>query len=250
MLSPKDAARYSRQISFDKIGKSGQEKLARAKIAIVGMGGLGSVIAMILARAGIGYLRLIDRDIAEPNNLQRQVLFDESDVGATKVFASKNRLNAINSGIKIDAICGDLNEKNVRKLLSGVDVILDGTDNMEARMIINEFAAKNKVSFIYGAAVQDKGMALVVLPGKTACIKCIFQRVSALEMDCGRLGVIPTATGLIATIEANEALKIICGFGKTLSGKLFYADLSENRFDVLDVKRNAKCAVCGKSRVR
>lgn len=241
-----ELVRYSRQIAFDKIGKSGQEKLGNAKIAIVGLGGLGSVIAMILARAGVGYMRLIDRDIVEPNNLQRQVLFDESDIGATKAFASKKRLSAINSGIKIDAICGDLNEKSAKKLLSGVDIILDGTDNMEARMAINAFAVKNKIPFIYGAAVRDKGMALAVLPGKTACLKCIFQKVSGLEMDCGRLGVIPTATGLIAAIEANEALKMICGFGKTLSGKLFYADLSENRFDVLDVKRNSKCAVCGK----
>lgn len=246
MLSLKHSARYSRQIAFDAIGKSGQEKLSRAKVAIVGLGGLGSVIAMILARAGVGYIRLIDRDIVEPNNMQRQVLFDEADVGATKAFASKKRLSAINSGIKIDAICDDLNEKTAKKLLCGVDIILDGTDNMEARMIINSFAEKNKIPFIYGAAVRDKGMALVVLPGKTACLTCIFQRVSGLEMDCGRLGVIPTATGLIATIEANEALKIICGFGKTLAGKLFYADLSENRFDVLDVKRTSKCDVCGK----
>jgi len=245
--SSKYYARYSRQISFDKIGKSGQEKLSRAKVAIVGLGGLGSVIAMNLARAGAGYLRLIDRDIVEPDNLQRQVLFDESDVGATKAFASKKRILSINSGIKIDAICDDLNEKSAKKLLSGVDIILDGTDNMEARMVLNSFAVKNKIPLIYGAAVRDKGMALAVIPGKTACLKCIFQRVSGLEMDCGRLGVIPTATGLIATIEANEALKLICGFGKTLSGKLFYADLSENRFDVLDVKRNTKCEVCGKT---
>jgi len=247
VTSPKDLARYSRQIAFEQIGKSGQEKLSRAKVAIVGLGGLGSVIAMNLGRAGVGYIRLIDRDIVEQDNLQRQVLFDEADVGATKAFASKKRLLAINSKIKIDAICNDLNEKTVKKLLSGVDIILDGTDNMEARMAINAFAVKNKIPFIYGAAVRDKGMALAVIPGKTACLKCIFQRVAGLEMDCGRLGVIPTATGLIATIEANEALKLICGFGKTLAGKLFYADLSENRFDVLDVKRNSKCGICGKA---
>ncbi|MBU4245419.1 MAG: HesA/MoeB/ThiF family protein [Nanoarchaeota archaeon] len=246
MISPERAVRYSRQIAFDTIGKLGQKKLSRAKVAIIGLGGLGSVAAMILARAGVGYLRMIDRDIVEPDNLQRQVLFDESDIGATKSFVSKKRLSAINSGIKIDAICDDLDEKTAKKLLSGVDIILDGTDNMEARMIINAFAVKNKIPYIYGASVRDKGMALAVLPGKTACLKCVFQRVSGLEMDCGRLGVIPTATGLIATIEANEALKIICGFGKTLAGKLFYADLLENRFDVLDVKRNSKCDVCGK----
>ncbi len=245
MLSSKDSLRYSRQIAFDKIGEKGQEKISRAKVAIAGLGGLGSVIAMILARAGVGYIRLIDRDIVETDNLQRQVLFDESDVGTTKAFASKKRLSAINSGIKIDAICDDLNEKTAKKLLSGVDIILDGTDNMEARMIINSFAVKNRIPFVYGAAVQDKGMVLVVLPGKTACLKCIFQRIAGLEMDCGWLGVIPTATSMIATIEANEALKIISGFGKTLAGKLFYADLSGNRFEVLSVRKNSKCEACG-----
>lgn len=246
MLSKKYSLRYSRQIAFDKIGEIGQEKLLRARVAIIGLGGLGSVIAMNLARAGVGHLRLIDRDIVEADNLQRQVLFDESDLGATKAFASKKRLSAINSGIKIDAVCDDLNEKTAKKLLSGVDIILDGTDNMEARMIINSFAVKNRIPFIYGAAVRDRGMALAVVPGKTACLKCIFQRVAGLEMDCGRLGVIPAATGLIGIIEANEAIKLVLGFGKTLAGKLFYADLSENRFDVLDVRRNKKCAVCGK----
>lgn len=246
MLTKEELNRYSRQIAFDKIGKKGQERLARTKVAIIGMGGLGSVIAMILARAGVGYLRLVDRDIVEPDNLARQVLFDESDVGATKAFASKKRLSAINSKIKIDAICDDLNKENAKKLLSGVDIILDGTDNMEARMIINGFSVKRRTPFIYGAAVRDKGMALVVLPGKTACLKCIFQRVAGLQMDCGRLGVVPTATGLIAAVEANEALKLISVFGKTLAGKLFYADLSLNRFDVLRVKRNPECEVCGK----
>ncbi|VVB60113.1 SAMP-activating enzyme E1 [uncultured archaeon] len=243
--SGKDNARYSRQIAFNKIGQKGQEKLSRAKVAIVGMGGLGSVIAMILARAGIGYLRLIDRDVVEPDNLQRQVLFDESDIWAPKAHASKKRLSAINSGIKIDAICGDLNGKNTKKLLSGVDLILDGTDNMETRVIINEFAVKNKIPFIYGAAVRDKGMATLIIPGKTPCLKCIFRRVSGLGMDCGSFGVLPTAAGLIGTVEANEAIKLICGFGKTLQGLLFYLDLSENRFDVLAIKKDRKCGICG-----
>ncbi len=246
MLSSKDTARYSRQISFDKIGQKGQEKLARAKVAIVGMGGLGSVIAMILARAGVGYLRLIDRDIVEQNNLQRQVLFEEDDIGKPKADVSKKRLSAINSGIKIDAVFNCLDEKNAEKLLSGVDIILDGTDNMEARMIINEFAVKNKIPFVYGAAVRDKGMAMLIIPGKTPCLKCIFRRVSGLGMDCGSLGVLPTATGFIGTIEANEAIKFICGFGKTLAGKLFYLDLSENRFDVLGIKKDKRCVICGR----
>ena len=239
--------RYSHQINFKGIGKSGQEKLARAKITIVGMGGLGSVIAMILSRAGVGYLRIIDRDIVEANNLHRQVLFDESDIGKLKADASAARLKKINSAIKIEARAEDLGENNAEKLLSGADIILDGTDNMETRMLINKFAIKNKVPFIYGSAVQDAGMAALIIPGKTACLSCLFPKISKMmPMDCGISGVIPTITALIGTIEANEAIKHIAGFGESLAGKLFYADISANKFEVLKITKDPKCSICKK----
>ncbi len=248
MLQSDISSRYPPQLNFKNLGTSGQLKLSRAKAAIVGMGGLGSVIAMILARAGAGYLRLIDRDVVELNNLHRQVLFDESDIGKLKADASAARLKKINSCIKIDARAEDLNEKNVAKMLSGVDIILDGTDNMETRMVINRFAVKNKIPFIFGSAVQDKGMATLIIPGKTPCLNCLFPKLSKeLALDCGISGVLPTITGLIGTIEANEAIKYIAGFGETLAGKLFCADLSENKFEVLNIKKYSKCAVCGKN---
>lgn len=246
MLTAFEKSRYPPQISFKNLGNSGQSRLSRAKAAIVGMGGLGSVIAMILCRAGVGYLRLIDRDVVELNNLHRQVLFGEEDVGKLKAVASGARLKKINSAIKIDAYAEDLNEKNAAKLLSGVDIILDGTDNMETRMQINKFAVKNKIPFIFGSAVQDKGMATLIITGETPCLNCVFPKLSGkLALDCGISGILPTTTNLIGTIEANEAIKYIAGFGETLAGKLFCADLSENKFEVLKVTRNTKCDVCG-----
>src|SRR3989344_2817250 len=177
--------RYIRQEIFKEIGKIGQQKIGKSAIAIVGLGALGSVSAELLARAGISRLILIDRDVVELSNLQRQSLFDESDIGKPKALAAKEHLNKINSDVEIDFFIDDLNYNNINKIIpiknpnneknnkqvkNQISLILDCTDNLESRFLINDFSTKNKIPFIYSSAVESKGYVFDIIPNKTACL--------------------------------------------------------------------------------
>ena len=171
-----DAARYSRQVRFGPLGEAGQEKLARSRVAIVGCGALGSVSALALARAGVGMLRLIDRDLPEVSNLPRQVLFDEQDIrdGLPKAVAARRQLQRINSDLEIEVEVTDLTPRNADRLLGGVDCIVDGTDNFEARFLINEVCCRDRIPWVYGGAIGAEGRVLAVRPGSTACLRCLI----------------------------------------------------------------------------
>ncbi|HZQ95975.1 MAG TPA: ThiF family adenylyltransferase [Candidatus Sulfotelmatobacter sp.] len=207
-----NAERYSRQILFRGIGESGQQKLALAQVAIVGCGATGSALAGLLARAGLGRLRIIDRDYVESSNLQRQSLFDEADAAESlpKAIAAARRIAAFNSQIGVEPRVDDLVPANVHALLDGVDLILDGTDNFETRYLINDFAVERSRPWIYTAAVGSYAVTLNVIPGKTACLACIFpDSPRGMVETCETSGILNSAVNLAASIAATEALKLL-----------------------------------------
>jgi molybdopterin/thiamine biosynthesis adenylyltransferase len=241
--------RYSRQVLFPEIGPEGQQKLAAAQVAIVGCGATGSALAGLLARAGVGTLRIIDRDYVEPSNLQRQSLFEEADAveSLPKAIAAARRIAAFNSQIVVEPQVADLVPDNAGSLLAGVGLVLDGTDNFETRYLLNDYAVKNSLPWIYTAAVGSYGVTLNVLPGKTACLACIFPDSprGAIE-TCETAGVLNSAVNLAASIAATEALKLLVGAESRVRRTLLSFDVWRNeRAEVAADRPREGCRVCG-----
>jgi molybdopterin/thiamine biosynthesis adenylyltransferase len=246
--------KYSRQILFHGIGEAGQEKLLSASAVLVGCGALGTVVANLLVRAGLGSLRIIDRDFVEPSNLQRQTLFEESDArdALPKAIAAERHLRAINSGVRVEGIVADLTPENALDLLSGFPLILDGTDNFEARLLVNDAAISLDVPWIYTAAVGSYGVTMTIRPGVTACLACLIEgnakngAAIAAEDTCDTTGVLNAAVGVIASVETAEATKILVGKPEPLNGKLISCDVWSGRFQSIRVERNPDCRACAR----
>ncbi len=241
--------RYSRQILFRGIGADGQRRLAESQIAIVGCGATGSAIASLLARAGVGQIRIIDRDFVEPSNLQRQMLFDEADAKESlpKAVAAVRKISAFNSGIVVEPKVADLTPENIAELLRGVKLILDGTDNFETRYLINDFAVQQSIPWIYTAAVGSYAVSLNILPGETACLACVFpdSPIGIVE-TCETSGILNSAVNLAASISATEALKMLVGAGEQIRRTLLSFDTwSNERAEVAADKPIAGCRACG-----
>lgn len=246
------AERYSRQILFRGIGEEGQRRLAAAKVVIVGCGATGSALASLLARAGVGTLRIIDRDYVEPSNLQRQSLFDEKDAAESlpKAIAAARRIAAFNSEIRVEAHVKDLVPHNVEVLLEGMDVILDGTDNFETRYLINDYAVKSSRPWIYAAAVGSYGVTLNVVPGTTACLTCLFpDSPRGMVETCETSGILNSAVNLVASIAATEAMKLLVGGPEApqLRRTLLSFDVwSNERSEIAAAQPRSGCRACGK----
>jgi molybdopterin-synthase adenylyltransferase len=225
--------RYSRQMRFAAIGEAGQRKLLESRALICGCGALGSVLANTLARAGVGKLRLVDRDFLEMNNLQRQVLYDEDDVrsGLPKAIAAQNRLKRINSQIEVEAIVADIDHTNIGQLLQDVDVLLDGTDNFETRFLLNDAALKYGIPWVYGGCIGAEGQTMTILPGQTACLRCLMSESPppGSTPTCDSAGILAPIINLIASIEAMEAIKILVGDEHSTSRELAVFELWENQ---------------------
>jgi molybdopterin-synthase adenylyltransferase len=242
------AERYSRQILFRGIGERGQKKLAQAQVAIVGCGATGSALAALLARAGVGTLRIIDRDYVEPSNLQRQCLFDEADSAESlpKAIAAARKIATFNSQIVVEPKVEDLIPVNIHPLLEGMDIILDGTDNFETRYLINDYALERKRPWIYSAAVASYAVTLNVLPEQTACLACIFpESPQGMVETCETSGILNSAVNLVASIAATEALKILVG-GADLRRTLLSFDLWNNEHaEISAATPRPGCRACG-----
>ena len=249
-MKPAISERYSRQILFPQIGETGQQKLLEARLAIVGCGATGSALASLLARAGVGSLRIIDRDYVEPSNLQRQSLFDEADAAESipKAIAACRKIAAFNSGVIAEPHVSDLRPENIDELLAGVDLILDGTDNFETRYLLNDFSVKNSVPWIYVAAVGSYAATMNIVPGGTACLSCIFPESphGAVE-TCDTSGILNSAVNLSASIAATEAIKLLVGDIKNLRRSLLSHDLWINeRAEIAAAKPSADCRTCAR----
>ncbi len=241
--------RYSRQILFKGIGAEGQRRLGVSSVAIVGCGATGSALASLLARAGVGSIRIIDRDYVEPSNLQRQSLFDEADAAESvpKAIAAARRIAAFNSQIVVDPRVADLIPGNIAELLEGSDLVLDGTDNFETRYLINDYAVKNSVPWIYTAAVGSYGVTLNVLPGRTACLACIFPELPQGTFEtCETAGILNSAVNVAASIAATETLKILVDAGNQVRRTLLSFDVWWNdRAEIATDTPRPDCRVCG-----
>ena len=243
--------KYSRQILFAGIGEEGQKRLMSASAVIVGCGAIGAATANLLVRAGIGRLRIVDRDFVEPSNLQRQTLFDEGDAreALPKAVAAERKLRAVNSGVAVEGVVADLAPKNVEELLLGFDLILDGTDNFETRFLINDVAVKNRRPWIYAAAVASYGLTMTIRPGLTPCLACLLESDSpgqGLEETCDTIGVLGPIVNLIASLEVAEAMKLLAGREEALHGRLISCDVWSGRFQSVRVARNPECRVCAR----
>lgn len=244
--------RYSRQMRVPGIGKVGQQKIMASRVTLCGVGALGTVLANTLVRAGVGFLRVIDRDFVEPSNLQRQVLFDESDVTGNlpKAEAAAIKLRQINSTVTVEPIVADINRTNIEDFCKDADLILDGTDNFEIRYLINDVAIKQNKPWVYGGAVGTEGMTMTILPGETPCLQCVFEKSPGPGEvgTCETAGVLGPIVSLIASMQAAEALKILAGKSEAVNRELFLINLWDNtsrRMKIAPLKgRKGKCRCC------
>jgi molybdopterin/thiamine biosynthesis adenylyltransferase len=236
---------------FAGIGPQGQQRLLASRAAIVGCGAIGAAAANLLVRAGVGYLRIIDRDFVEPSNLQRQTLFDEADAldALPKAVAAERKLRSINSSVSVEGLVVDLSPGNAQELLGGVDLLLDGTDNFESRFLINDFAVKSGLPWIYAAAVASYGLTMAIQPGATACLACLLEtgaNSGGLEETCDTIGVLGPIVNLIASLEVAEALKLLSGRPEALHGRLLSCDVWNGHLQSIRVARNPQCRACAK----
>jgi adenylyltransferase/sulfurtransferase len=234
---------------FPGIAREGQERLVGASVVIVGCGAIGAAVANLLVRAGVGRLRILDRDFVEPSNLQRQILFDETDArdAIPKAVAAERKLRSLNSDVQVEGIVADLSPGNSREYLAGFPLILDGTDNFETRFLINDYAVESGVPWIYAAAVSSYGVTMTIRPGQTACLACLMDGAGAggVEETCDTIGVLGPVVNLIASLEATEALKLLSGNENKLHGRLISCEVWGGRFQSVQPERNLRCRVCG-----
>jgi molybdopterin/thiamine biosynthesis adenylyltransferase len=247
--------RYSRQMRFYGIAEAGQRKLADAHVTLCGCGALGTVLANALVRAGVGHLRLVDRDFIETHNLQRQVLFDEHDVAENlpKAEAAARKLGAINSQVHVEPVVTDIDRTNILGLCEDADLILDGTDNFEVRYLINDVAVKLNKPWVYGGSIGSHGQTMTILPGQTPCLRCVFEAApSAGEAGtCETAGVLAPIVNIVASFQAAEALKILTGHLDKISHELIYVDVWENtlrRIKIAPLLGKVDCPCCQRRR--
>jgi adenylyltransferase/sulfurtransferase len=242
--------RYSRQVLFPGIGPEGQAKLAKAQVTIVGCGATGACVSGLLARAGVGRLRIIDRDYVEPSNLQRQTLFDEADAAESlpKAVAAARKIAAFNSQVQVKAEVADLTPENAETLLGESDLILDATDNFETRYLINDFAVKYGKPWIYAAAVAAYAVTMNVIPGETACLACMFPAPPEGTVEtCDTAGILNSAVNLVGSIQATEAIKLLVGAKEKLRRTLLSFDVwSNDQAEIAADKPRPGCQACGK----
>lgn len=242
--------RYSRQILFNGIGKEGQRRLLQSRALIIGCGALGSAQAESLARAGVGKLRIADRDFVESSNLQRQTMFTEHDAAERipKAIAAANHIREINSEIQVEAEVTDVNHSNVEQLIKDCDVVLDGTDNFATRYLLNDACVKHEVNWIYGAAVGSYGVTMTIQPHQTPCLRCVFEEAppAASAPTCDTAGVIMPIISVVAAVQVAEALKLLTGQHESLHRSLMQFDVWRNEWRKINPgPRSPDCPTCG-----
>ncbi len=249
MLTRDELERYDRQIMVEGFGEEGQEKLKRAKIVIAGAGGLGSPASIYLAAAGVGTIRIIDHDRVELSNLNRQVLHWDEDIGRRKTDSANQKLLKLNQGVKIEAIAETITKTNVSQLVDGFDLIVDAMDNLPTRYLLNRAALEMNIPLFHGAVYGFEGRAMTIIPGKTACLMCVYRGVAMPE---GKFPVVGVTPAVVGCIQATEVIKYIVGIGKLLTNRLLVYDGLNMKFTELAVKRDPNCEHCrhsnGKSR--
>jgi molybdopterin/thiamine biosynthesis adenylyltransferase len=242
MLTTEELQRYDRQIIIYGFGEAGQEKLKKAKVFLAGAGGLGSSVAIYLVAAGIGTLRIADHDKVELSNLNRQVLHWEQDIGKRKVDTAVAKLKKLNKGVKLETISKTLTESNISRLVGDSDLIVDAMDNLPTRYLLNKTAIQKRIPFFHGAVYGFEGRAMTVLPGKTACLNCLYHGTAVPKEKFPVIGVTPAVIGCI---QATEVIKYIVGIGELLTDRLLNFDGLRMKFNEFKINRDPNCEVCG-----
>jgi molybdopterin/thiamine biosynthesis adenylyltransferase len=236
---------YSRQVTMKELGKKGQRQLAKSKVAVVGAGGLGTVSSLYLALAGVGYIRLIDQDTVEAQNLHRQILYTMADLHYPKAEVAAKRLQELNPLVRAEAVPENVNASNVERLLEGMDCVVDGLDNMVTRYLVNRACVKLKIPYVFGAAIGIEGNLSVFAPPETGCLECLMPNLSDQDLPtCSTRGVIGATPGVIGALQAMETIKLLVGIGSTLKGKLLVCDFSDMDFTSIDISKSTRCPVC------
>ena len=249
-LKNEDLQRYSRQIMLEEIGFIGLEKLRKAKVCVVGVGGIGNPVVTQLTAMGIGKLKIVDRDIIEISNLHRQHLYTENDLGKVKVEAAKERLEKINSSVEIEALPNSVTKYTAESIISGYDIVVDALDSIDARYALNDACIKLNIPLIYAGALGMLGSVCTIIPNKTACLRCIFPALAEDDMPtCSTEGVHPSILYLVGGIQVSEVVKIILGEKPTLENKLIYVDLNDLSLEKIAVFRQEECSSCGTKRI-
>lgn len=240
--------RYSRQILFSEIGEEGQKKLLESTVVILGCGALGTVQANALVRAGVGRLRLIDRDRVEESNLQRQVIFDEADAkeNVLKAEAAKQKLELVNSNIKIESVVSNVNHDNIEALIQDADIVLDAVDNFETRFLLNEACFKLKLPWVFGACAGSYGLVMPIIPDSTPCFNCVFEEASFLKQvpNANTDGILSPLVNVVASLQVTEALKYLVGDKENMLKGLMTVDVWKNVYRNLELSKKGDCAVC------
>ncbi len=239
--------RYSRHILLPEVGGKGQKKLSQAKIFVVGAGGLGSPVALYLAAAGIGTIGLIDSDVVDLSNLQRQILHHTPDVGRSKVLSAKEKIYALNPDVTVETYEDRFTASNALELIKPYDIVIDGVDNFPAKFLINDACYFADKPLVHGGILRFDGRVFSIIPKKSACYRCIFKEPppAGLVPSCQEAGIIGVVAGIIGTIQATEAIKLILGIGQPLTDRILDFDAQKTSFREIKTKRNPKCPLCG-----
>ena len=240
-------SRYSRHILLPEVGGKGQKKIAKARIFVVGAGGLGSPVALYLAAAGVGTIGLIDSDVVDLSNLQRQVLHHTPDVSRSKVLSAKEKIFAINPDVKVETYEDRFTSLNALELIRDYDVVIDGVDNFPAKFLINDACFFANKPLVHGGILRFDGRLFTIIPGQSACFRCIFKNPPrpGLVPSCQEAGIIGVVAGIIGTLQATEALKLVLGIGRPLTDRLLDFDARATQFREIRTKRNPNCQLCG-----
>ncbi len=241
MLTRNELERYDRQIMIEGFGEAGQEKLKRARVFIAGAGGLSAPVSTYLVAAGVGVIRIVDHEKVELSNLNRQVFYWDRDIGRSKVDSASEKLKKLNQGVAIEAVAEMITEANVSQLVAGFDLIVDAMDNLETRYLLNKTALDQNIPFFHGAIYGFEGRAMTIIPGETACLRCVYRGVTAK----GKFPVIGATPAVIGCIQATEVIKYIVGIGKLLTNRLLVYDGLNMEFREFKVKKDPNCEHCG-----
>ncbi len=242
MLTKNDLVRYERQILYPDLGEKGQEKLKRSHVVVTGLGGLGCAASLYLTCAGIGHVTLIDCDRVELSNLNRQVLHYDEDIGERKPFSAAEKLVKLNSSIEVTPVFRKITTRNARELIKGANLVIDGLDNLQTRLIVNKACVAEGIAFIHGGVYGLFGEVTTILPGRTPCLACIFPEFPHGKLELPVFGVTPS---LIAILQVTEAIKLLAGFGSLLTGKMLYFNGDTMDFTLCDLTKNQNCRICG-----
>ncbi len=249
-LNDKELERYSRQIVLNYIGYTGQIKLKSSRVCIMGAGGLGSPAAITLAAMGVGYIRIVDRDVVSLSDLHRQRFYEENFVDVPKVEVLEERINSLNPNVKVDAIATSISSKNVEKLLEDVDIVIDGLDNIETRYIVNRAIVKLKIPYIFAAAIETIGVTSTILPNETACLECFYFGLQDEDLPkCATVGVFPPLIDIISGVQISEAVRVLLNKNPLLKNRLLYINIDKMSFDFVEIAKVPTCPVCGSGKV-